>query len=95
MEQLEQALAKGKRRGYDEFRSIDGTSFLFEYALKKEQGVYSTYFFRIEEQCMDQYEDYAHEEIDTFASLEDALNALEQKGAQRSKLGPIQRVLPF
>ena len=95
MKELEIVLSKGKRRGYDEIREIGGVTFLLEYALKKENGIYLTYFFQIEEHVIDQYEDYGHEEITPFHTLASALTYLENKGAQVNRLGPIKRTLPF
>lgn len=49
MRTLFEALEIGKRRGYDETRQVDSNIYLFQYALKKEKGVYKTYFFKVEE----------------------------------------------
>lgn len=95
MEHLERALESGKRRGYDEVRDIESISYLFQYAIKKEMAVYSTYFMKVDESKLDVFEDYAEEEIRAFHSLEAALEYLKIQGADPLKLSPIKRTLPF
>jgi|GEM_PF-667671 len=95
MEQLLKALGSGKRRGYDEIRQIDAISYLFQYAIKKEAGVFSTYVLKIEESKYDVFEDYACEEIKTFQTFDDAIGYLKAKGAEISKITSIKGTLPF
>lgn len=95
MEHLVKALAAGKRRGYDEVRLIDSISYLFQYAIKEEKGVYVTYFLKIDESKLDVFEDYADEEILKFQSFDDALAYLNKQGADIQKLSAIKGALPF
>lgn len=95
MKHLIKALDSVKKRGYDEFRTLDSVRYLFQYAIKKEKQNYITYFLRIDESKYDAFEDYANETILTFPTLEDALQYLENEGADINKLGPIKRALPF
>ena len=46
-EKLLTAIEKGKVRGFDEIKEINGENYLFEYAIKKENGNYPTYLFHI------------------------------------------------
>ena len=95
MKQLLKALESGKRRGYDEVRQINSVSYLFQYAIKKENGVFSTYVLRIEESKYDVFEDYACEEMKTFQTFENAIEHLKAKGAEISKITSIKGTLPF
>ncbi|QNH16646.1 hypothetical protein HEP73_01857 [Xanthomonas sp. GW] len=95
MNGLEEALDAGKRRGYEEFRRIDGISFLFQYAIKRQGGVYCTYCFSVAESSMDIFEDGEDEEVREFSSLDDAMEHLRAKGAAMEKFAPIKRTLPF
>lgn len=95
MEHLVKALEAGKRRGYDQIRLIDSIKYLFQYAIKKEKGVYSTYFLKIDESKFDLFEDYAEEEILTFQTFEDALRYLINQGADIQKMSAIKGTLPF
>jgi hypothetical protein len=95
MDNLIQAINAGKRRGYDESRSVHDVSYLFQYAIKKERDIYQTYFFSIDESKMDVVEDYGEEEINDFPDLQSALEYLIGKGADIDKLKPIKGVLPF
>ncbi|TVT93320.1 hypothetical protein [Pseudomonas sp. RGB] len=95
MNNLIEALNAGKRRGYEEIRKIDGGSFIFQYALKKQKNVYHTYFFSIEESKIDMIEDNENEELKTFENLDSALTYLTNKGAEIEKLSTIKNNLPF
>lgn len=95
MEHMVKALESGKRRGYDEVRLIDSIKYLFQYAIKKEKGIYSTYFLMIDEAKSDVVEDYAEEQILTFQKLEDALQYLNKQGADIQKMSAIRGALPF
>jgi hypothetical protein len=94
-EQLLSALEYGKRRGYDELRTIRSTTYLFQYAIKKEGSAFETYFLQIDESKFDVFEDYSEEESRTFQTLDLALDYLHGKGAEIQKLRAIRGVLPF
>lgn len=47
IEHLISVIEKGKVRGFDEVKEIDGECYLFQYALKKKNGLYNTYLFYI------------------------------------------------
>ncbi|KAA8701972.1 hypothetical protein [Pseudomonas proteolytica] len=95
MNNLIEALNAGKRRGYEERCEIDGASFLFQYAIKKQNNLYYTYFFSVEESQMDVIEDDENEEIQTFRSLDEALSYLINRGAIVEKFSAIKNTLPF
>lgn len=95
MKTLLEALEIGKRRGYDVTRQVDSVIYLFQYALKKEKGVYKTYFFKVEASKIDVFEDYADEEIKSFDMLDSALDYLVSKGGEIDKLANIKGTLPF
>ena len=95
MNNLIEALNAGKRRGYEERREIDGASFLFQYAIKKQNNLYYTYFFSIDESQMEVIEDDENEEILTFPSLDEALSHLISRGAIVEKLSAIKNTLHF
>lgn len=95
MNNLIEALNAGKRRGYEERCEIDGASFLFQYAIKKQNNLYYTYFFSVEESRMDVIEDDENEEIQTFRSLDEALSYLINRGAIVEKFSAIKNTLPF
>ncbi|MCC8367575.1 hypothetical protein J8V57_15070 [Xenorhabdus sp. PB61.4] len=95
MENIINAINRGKVRGYSESKQIEDETYLFEYAIKKNNGQYLAYIFSIDESKMDVYEDYAIEEIQNFQSVDEALRYLESKGADIQKLKGIKRVLPF
>lgn len=44
IEKLITAIEKGKVRGFDEVKEINGENYLFEYAIKKQDEKYHTYF---------------------------------------------------
>ena len=46
---LTKALNAGKRRGYSEPQEINGETCWIQFAIKKENGLYVTYFYSIEE----------------------------------------------
>ena len=95
MKKLTDALNAGKRRGYEEIRLINGTSHVIQYAIKKQDNLYHTYYFSIEESRMDLLEDDEHEEIKKFPDLDAALNHLLTKGAKIEKLSTMKKSLPF
>lgn len=95
MDNLIHSLNAGKRRGYDEYREVQGVNYLFQYAIKKEKDMYKTYFFSIDESKMDVMEDYGEEEVSDFSDLTSALEHLKDKGADIEKFKAIKGVLPF
>lgn len=92
---LIKALNAGKRRGYHVIQEIDGVGYLLEFALKKESGLFETYFFSIEELKIDQADEEGEEEIMQFLTLESALENLKSHGAEVERLTAIKRSLPF
>lgn len=95
MNKLLEALNIGKRRGYQECRKINGEESLFQYAIKKQNGMYCTYFFMVESSRMQFIEDDENEEIKEFISLDAALRYLVGKGAEIEKFTVIKGILPF
>lgn len=95
MNKLIDALNTGKRRGYEESRLIEGGAFLFQYAIKKQNNIYYTYYFSIDESRMDLLEDDENEEIEEFSTLDAALDYLRDKGAALEKFAAIKNSLPF
>lgn len=95
MKKLTDALNEGKRRGYEETRLINGIPHLIQYAIKKQENFYYTYYFSIEESRMDLLEDDENEEIMKFPDLDTALNHLLTKGAEIEKLSTLKKTLPF
>ncbi|HCN9678388.1 TPA: hypothetical protein N6888_005041, partial [Escherichia coli] len=49
IEKLIVAIENGKVRGFDEIKEINGESYFFQYAIKKQDEKYNTYFFKIPE----------------------------------------------
>lgn len=94
-ENLTVAIESGKRRGYDEVRVIESTSYLFQYAVKKQADGYETYILRIDDSKSEAFEDYAEEETRTFLTLNEAFEHLKASGADVEKLSAIKRPLPF
>ena len=95
MNKLIEALNAGKRRGYEERRTICGEELFFQYAIKKQDDVYCTYFFSVEVSRMDLIEDDENEEVKIFISLDAALEYLAVKGAIIEKFSVISSTLPF
>ncbi|MFK3796307.1 MULTISPECIES: hypothetical protein [unclassified Pseudomonas] len=95
MNNIKVSIESGKRRGYQEVRTTGSTSYLFQYAIKKERHLYQTYTLKIDETKFDVFEDYAEEEVQTFQTLEKAFEHLITKGADIAKLAAIKNTLPF
>lgn len=89
------AVKRGKVRGYEEYRQIDGGRYLYQYAMKKVNSRYLTYCFHIPESDMQIMEDYDTEEIQEFKQIEEAISHLESKGAVMGQFTAIKGVLPF
>ncbi|HEI2526081.1 TPA: hypothetical protein SI531_004747, partial [Escherichia coli] len=49
IEKLIVAIENGKVRGFDEIKEINGENYFFQYAIKKQDEKYNTYFFKIPE----------------------------------------------
>jgi hypothetical protein len=92
---LTKALNAGKRRGYSEPQETNGETCWIQFAIKKENGLYVTYFYSIEEKYMAVAEDHDQECIEIFEDLESALRNLKLRGAELEKLTGIQCALPF
>ncbi|QMI06419.1 hypothetical protein [Citrobacter sp. RHB25-C09] len=95
IEKLIIAIENGKVRGFDEIKEINGENYFFQYALKKQDEKYNTYFFRIPENKMEVIEDYATEEISTFSNIEDAFNYFKLQNVDIGKFSPIRGLSPF
>jgi len=95
IEKLIVAIENGKVRGFDEIKEINGESYFFQYAIKKQDEKYNTYFFKIPENKMEVFEDYATEEISAFSNIEDAFNCFKLQGIDITKFSPIRGLLPF
>ncbi|ENY9361170.1 hypothetical protein ACF5F0_003959 [Salmonella enterica] len=95
VEKLSSAIEKGKVRGFDEMREINGENYFFQYAIKKQGEKYSTYFFCIPENKMDLVEDYATEEIKMFLNIDGAINYFKLKNIDIERFSYIKGTLPF
>lgn len=81
--------------GYSQERIINGTAYLYEYAIKKQNDVFNAYFFCVERKHIDTIEDYGTEEILSFSSIDDALIYLKSKGASENLLKPMKGLSIF
>lgn len=95
IEKLILAIEHGKIRGFDEMREVGGESYFFQYALKKEKQLYSSYYFFVPEKKMDFIDDYAVEEIKFFNSITDAFDYFKSLGVGIERFSPIKGILPF
>ncbi|KMK12495.1 hypothetical protein ABW09_24465 [Pluralibacter gergoviae] len=95
IENLIFAIEKGKVRGFDELKEVNGESYFFQYALKMRNGLYNTYFFYVPESKMDVIEDYAAEEIKEFRTITDAFNYFKLLGVNVENFSAIKGTLPF
>lgn len=94
-EKLVLDIEKGKVRGFDEIKEINGENYFFQYALKKQDGKYCTYFFCIPEKKMDLIEDYAIEHVEIFLNILDAFNYFKFKHIDIEHFSYIKGTLPF
>jgi len=69
-------------KGYDELIEIDGEVVYQVFAIKKNNGTYSTYYYTVPKNKLDQAEDY---EIEEFNELELAIKHIQSKGANLSR----------
>ena len=65
-------------KGYDELIEIDGEIVYQVFAIKRNNGTYSTYYYTVPKNKFDQAEDY---EIEEFNELELAIKHIQSKGA--------------
>lgn len=94
-EKLFFAIEKGKVRGFDEIKEINGEHYFLQYALKKKGGKYWTYFFCIPEKKMGLIEDYAIEEVKEFSNIADAFNYFRFQDINIEEFCPFKGTLPF
>ena len=94
-EKLVLAIEKGKVRGFEEIKEINGENYFFQYAIKKQAEKYSTYFFCILERKMDLIEDYATEEVKIFLDRAEAFDYFKLKRVNIERFSYIQGILPF
>ena len=85
MKKLIVAIENGKVRGFDEIKEINGESYFFQYAIKKQDENTIPIFFKIPENKMEVFEDYATEEISVFQYIEDAFNYFKLQGIDITK----------
>ncbi|HCT3173122.1 TPA: hypothetical protein OTT09_004514 [Enterobacter asburiae] len=95
LKKLTIAIEKGKVRGFDEIRKINGINYFFQYALKKQGEKYSTYLFSVPEEKIELIEDYATEEINIFSNIEDAFNYFKLQGVDIVRFSSIRGGVPF
>ena len=69
-------------KGYDELIEIDGEIVYQVFAIKRNNGTYSTYYYTVPKNKLDQAEDY---EIEEFNELELAIKHIQSKGANLSR----------
>ena len=55
------------------------------FAIKKNNGTYSTYYYTVPKNKLDQAEDYEIEEFNEFNELELAIKHIQSKGANLSR----------
>lgn len=69
-------------KGYDELIEIDGEIVYQVFAIKRNNRTYSTYYYTVPKNKLDQAEDY---EIEEFNELELAIKHIQSKGANLSR----------
>ena len=72
-------------KGYDELIEIDGEIVYQVFAIKKNNGIYTTYYYTVPKNKLDQAEDYEIEEFNEFNELELAIKHIQSKGANLSR----------
>ncbi|CAA0150062.1 hypothetical protein [Tenacibaculum maritimum] len=90
MDNFDTIIEKGKTRGYSETCIKDNQEYICEYAIRKKDGKYIGYYFKILSHKMDQYEDYAHEEYKNFETVIDAVNFIQKKGGNIDLFKPMK-----
>ena len=79
-------------KGYDELIEIDGEVVYQVFAIKKNNGTYSTYYYTVPKNKLDQAEDY---EIEEFNELELAIKHIQSKGANLSRFNKFKGNKPL
>ena len=82
-------------KGYDELIEIDGEVVYQVFAIKKNNGTYSTYYYTVPENKLDQAEDYEIEEFNDFNELELAIKYIQSKGANLSRFNKFKGNKPL
>ncbi|ANF96630.1 hypothetical protein [Paenibacillus bovis] len=108
LEQIIEAIEKGKMRGYDEIvtgspadkdlssKDLSGEpANLIQYALQKKGDVYVAYFFMIAVDRMHLYEDEAIEQSVSFPERNQAIDFLIARGAKIERFAPFRGQRPF
>ena len=72
-------------KGYEDFIEIDGKLFFRQFAIKKNNEDYLVYFYIVQEDKLDQAEDYEIEEFNQCNKIKPALDFRKTKGADLSK----------
>ena len=72
-------------KGYEDFIEIDGKLFFRQITIKKNNEDYLVYFYIVQEDKLDQAEDYEIEEFNQFNKIKPALDFIKTKGADLSK----------
>ncbi|NGZ74258.1 hypothetical protein [Saccharibacillus alkalitolerans] len=93
-----EAVERGRTRGYECLRSPPADSAreeLVQYAIRKTDGRYQTYFFAVDLSKMGIAEDCAEEELLEFGDLKAALDHLCSRGADPERFGPFKGQRPF
>ncbi len=93
-----QAVESGRTRGYEELipcSTCAGGEEWRQYAIRKKDGRYQTYFFAVDAGQMDIAEDCAEEERLEFAGRSEALDHLRNRGANLSRFAPFKGQKPF
>ncbi len=94
----QRAVENGRVRGYEEMNpcaDCSGGEEWRQYAIRKQDGRYRTYFFAVDAGRIEIMEDYAEEERLEFADREEALAHLRRKGADLSRFAPFKGQKPF
>jgi hypothetical protein len=79
-------------KGYDELIEIDGEIVYQVFAIKRNNGTYSTYYYTVPKNKLDQAEDY---EIEEFNELELAIKHIQSKGANLSRFNILKGNKPL
>lgn len=94
-EKLSCALLLGKSRGHSEVKLIGSKNMFVQYAIRKTEQSFETYFFKVEESKLEMFEEYAEEEAKKFKTFEEALNYPVGKGGEIHKLKAMKGLLIF
>ncbi|WKW42618.1 hypothetical protein [Kosakonia cowanii] len=89
------AVDSGKIRGFDEIKEVEGELYFYQYAMKKKEGKYVSYFFSVLEKKMEQIEDYGFEEIIEHDGIAEIMDYFKEKGVGLEKFSSFKGVAPF